>query len=213
MNNQTKQETEQTQGDSKVVDKKTLFWNRVQLILIFVVFIAPIAGAFLYKPTGFINYGDIYTPARPVANLVMQGEGSRVELDSLRRQWILLVRADGNCSKACEDNILKIRQLRFMQNNDMVRIRTLFMHTNLPAERFADLDAKYQPIETYQVEQNDFRQWGEILKLDNAPIEAEVDRIYMIDPAGNLMMSYPASAEPAKINKDIRRLLKTSQIG
>jgi len=35
----------------------------------------------------------------------------------------------------------------------------------------------------------------------------------MIDPAGNLMMSFPSSAEPALINKDIKRLLKASQIG
>jgi len=198
---------------NKVVDSKTLFWNRVQLILIFVVFVAPIAGAFLYKPTGFVNYGDIYTPARPVENLIMNGEGEQIELDSLRRQWVLFVRADGKCSKACEENILKIRQLRFMQNNDMVRIRTLFMHTGLPEAVAKDLDAKYHPIETYQIEMDAFLEWGKILKLDSAPPEAQIDRIYMIDPAGNLMMSYPAGAEPAQINKDIRRLLKASQIG
>lgn len=202
-----------TEQDKMVVDKKTLFWNRVQLILIFVVFVAPIAGAFLYKPSGFTNYGDIYTPVRPVENLTMNADGKPVEFDSFRRQWVLLVRADGQCSSACEENILKIRQLRFMQNNDMVRIRTVFMHTNLSDAVAKDLDAKYQPIETYQVEADAFQEWGKVLKLENAPIEAELDRIYMIDPAGNLMMSYPAGAEPAQINKDIRRLLKTSQIG
>jgi len=196
-----------------VVDKKTLFWNRVQLIMILVVFVAPIAGAFLYKPKAFNNYGDIYSPVRPVSNLVMSGEGGDVELDSFRRQWILLVRAQGACSSACEENILKIRQLRAMQNNDMVRIRTVFMHTGFDPATAADLDAKYQPMESYHVEASSFIKWGEILKLDNAPAEAQLDRIYMIDPAGNLMMSFPSSAEPALINKDIRRLLKASQIG
>ena len=206
--------TEQiNQTDIVVVDKKTLFWNRFQLIMILVVFVAPIAGAFLYKPKAFNNYGDIYSPVRPVANLVMNGEGGQVELDSFRRQWVLLVRANGECSAACEENILKIRQLRAMQNNDMVRIRTVFMHTDLDQSIYTDLDAKYQPMETYQVEKQAFLQWGEILKLDNAPVEAQIDRIYMIDPAGNLMMSFPASAEPASINKDIKRLLKASQIG
>ena len=196
-----------------VIDKKTLFWNRVQLIMIFVVFVAPIAGAFLYKPKAFNNYGDIYSPVRPVANLVMFGEGGEVELDSFRRQWVLLVRAQSSCSTACEENILKIRQLRAMQNNDMVRIRTVFMHTGFDSATVADLDAKYQPMESYYVEPNSFLEWGKILKLDNAPAEAQVDRIYMIDPAGNLMMSFPSSAEPALINKDIKRLLKASQIG
>jgi len=204
---QTDQETEQK------VSGKTLLWNRVQLILILVVFAAPIAAAFLYKPKAFNNYGDIYTPVRPVENLVMQGSKGRVELDSFRRQWVFLVTADGQCGEACEANILKIRQLRFMQNNNMSRIRTVFMHTVLSQEAANDLAAKYSPVESYAVEKGDFERWIKILKLDDAPVEAERDRFYIIDPAGNLMMSYPASADPNIIKKDIKRLLKASQIG
>lgn len=192
---------------------KTLLWNRVQMILVFVVFAAPVAGAFLYKPTSFNNYGDLYRPARPVENLEMISPDGPVELDSFRRQWVLMVKADGECSTACEDNILKIRQLRFMQNNNMTRLRTVFIHTGLSDSVAKDLDAKYSPIETYAVEKLNFDKWTQILKLDGAPIEAEKDRFYIIDPAGNLMISYPATADPGAIQKDIKRLLKTSQIG
>jgi hypothetical protein len=201
------------QNQLSASSKKAQFWNRVQIILVLVVFTAPVAGAFLYKPSSFNNYGDLYVPARPVANLQMQGERGTIELDSFRRQWILLVKADGECSQACEANLLKIRQLRFMQNNDMTRIRTVFLHTGISQAVANDLDAKYSPIETYGVEKNDFNQWVQILTLEDAPIEAEVDRFYVIDPAGNLMMSYPATAEPAAIQKDLKRLLKPSQIG
>lgn len=192
---------------------KTQFWNRLQMIMIFVVFAAPIAGAFLYKPQKFNNYGDLYTPARPVSNLVMRGEDGDVELDSFRRQWIFLITADTSCSEACEENILKMRQLRFMQNNNMTRIRTVFMHTSLAPAVADDLAAKYRPIESYSVESEAFNKWVEILQLQDAPIEANKDRFYVIDPAGNLMMSYPASADPNIMKKDIKRLLKASQIG
>ena len=197
----------------QVVDNKTLFWNRVQILMILAVFTAPIAGAFFYKPKSFINYGDIYTPVRPVENLVMTGAEGPIELDSFRRTWVFLVTANTRCSKACEDNILKMRQLRFMQNNDMVRIRTLFMHTQLPTAVAEDLAAKYRPIEAYSVSFNEFDEWTEVLKVPDAPKEAQVDRLYIIDPAGNLMMSYPAGADPSQIKKDIKRLLKASQIG
>jgi hypothetical protein len=100
-----------------------------------------------------------------------------------------------------------------MQNNDMKRIRTVFLHTGLSQAVASDLDAKYSPFETYAIDKTDFDKWTKILTLDDAPVEAEVDRFYVIDPAGNLMMSYPASAEPAAIQKDLKRLLKTSQIG
>jgi len=195
------------------VNNKVQFWNRVQLIMVLIVFAAPIAGAFLYKPKAFSNYGDIYTPVRPVENLLMNGSEGQIELDSLRRQWIMLVTANGECPEACEKNILKIRQLRFMQNNNMVRIRTVFLHTNLPTIVSDDLAAKYRPIESYSTQVSDFEQWTQVLKLDDAPIEAQQNRVYIIDPAGNLMMSYPAAAEPKQIQKDLKRLLKTSQIG
>jgi len=196
-----------------VVDSKTLFWNRVQLLMILAVFVAPITGAFLYKPKAFNNYGDIYSPVRPVANLVMNGPNGVVELDSFRRQWVFLVTANAKCSDACEKNLHKIRQLRFMQNNDMVRIRTVFMHTQLVPEVAADLATKYSPMEAYDVPFVDYDEWTTILKLPNAPKEAQRDRFYIIDPAGNLMMSYPATADPNMIKKDIKRLLKASQIG
>ena len=193
--------------------RKTQFWNRVQIILVLVVFAAPVLGAFFYKPKAFSNYGDIYTPVRQVANLVMNGSEGVVELDSFRRQWVFLVTANGRCDSACEDNILKIRQLRFMQNNNMQRIRTVFLHTQMLPAVSDDLAKKYSPIESYNTSFDDFHQWTEILKIQDAPLEAQKDRIYIIDPAGNLMMSYPAGSEPGLMQKDIKRLLKTSQIG
>jgi len=183
------------------------------MILIFVVFAAPIAAAFLYQPKKFNNYGDIYTPVRAVSDLQMQGKDGTVQLDSFRRQWVFLITADSDCADACEQNILKMRQLRFMQNNNMSRIRTVFMHTNLNAAVAEDLAAKYSPIESYRVERESFDDWTKILKLHDAPPEANKDRFYVIDPAGNLMMSYPATADPNIMKKDIKRLLKASQIG
>ena len=209
MNNQN----QNSNGTDVQVDPKVLFWNRLQLILVLFVFAAPIAGAFLYKPKAFSNYGDIYTPVRPVDNLLMTGKGGEVELDSMRRQWILLVTANGTCDSVCEENILKVRQLRFMQNNNMVRIRTVFLHINLPVAISDDLAAKYSPIESYSAQADDYEKWIPVLELENAPVEAQRNRVYIIDPAGNLMMSYPAAAEPKQIQKDLKRLLKTSQIG
>lgn len=193
--------------------RKAQFWNRVQIILILVVFTAPIVGAIFYQPTEFNNYGDLYVPARQIQNLTMQSSEGTVELDSFRRQWIFLVTAKDACDEVCEANILKMRQLRFMQNNDMSRIRTVFLHAGLNDSVENDLAAKYRPIESYSVSESEFDRWGEQLLLDDAPEAAQKQRFYIIDPAGNLMMSYPPSADPNLIKKDIKRLLKASQIG
>jgi hypothetical protein len=40
-----------------------------------------------------------------------------------------------------------------------------------------------------------------------------LNRIYVVDPLGNFMMSYPADADPNGIRKDLARLLRASRIG
>ena len=39
------------------------------------------------------------------------------------------------------------------------------------------------------------------------------ERLYLIDPLGNLMMSYARTADPKGIIKDLSRLLKYSRTG
>jgi hypothetical protein len=43
--------------------------------------------------------------------------------------------------------------------------------------------------------------------------EAARDSVYLVDPLGNLMMRYPEGADGKRMLKDLRRLLKVSQIG
>jgi hypothetical protein len=49
------------------------------------------------------------------------------------------------------------------------------------------------------------------------PADKAEDHIYLIDPLGNLMMRFPKESDakdwPAKVNKDIGKLLKASAIG
>jgi hypothetical protein len=47
--------------------------------------------------------------------------------------------------------------------------------------------------------------------MDSGAVEAP--RIYLIDPLGNLMMSYAADAKPKGMLEDLKRLLRLSSIG
>jgi len=53
---------------------------------------------------------------------------------------------------------------------------------------------------------------NDLLKAIPARI-SQHDHIYMIDPLGNLMMRFPKDVDPSLMAKDIKRLLKVSQIG
>jgi hypothetical protein len=41
----------------------------------------------------------------------------------------------------------------------------------------------------------------------------QAPRVYLIDPLGNLMMSYAAEAKPKGMLEDMKRLLRLSSIG
>ena len=138
----------------------------------------------------------------------MSSNNDTVELDTLRRQWLLLVVTADECAESCESNLLKIRQLRLMQGRHMKRIRSIWIHSNANRVNSSEMMMRYQGIESYYVESQALQKWQQALA-----ISPQHNRIYIIDPVGNLILSYPEDADPGGIEKDIRRLLKTSQIG
>ena len=50
------------------------------------------------------------------------------------------------------------------------------------------------------------------MALPLAPVNDRA-HFYLADPRGNVMMRFPANAEPRRMLKDLERLLKASQIG
>ena len=54
---------------------------------------------------------------------------------------------------------------------------------------------------------------GQLLRQIEAVRHAAEPAIMLVDPLGNLMMSFPQSMDPRDILKDLKKLLKISQIG
>ena len=51
------------------------------------------------------------------------------------------------------------------------------------------------------------------LPLPPAGATVPADHVYVVDPLGNLMMRFPAEADPNRMKKDIAKLLRASRIG
>ena len=50
-------------------------------------------------------------------------------------------------------------------------------------------------------------------RLNDADDPLKAERIYIIDPLGNLMMSYSPGVNPRDIHNDLKKLLRGSRIG
>ena len=98
------------------------------------------------------------------------------------------------------------------KNIDRLRRLMLWDAGEVPAQRRAELQANF-PWQTSALLGD--RELGELVGTFAVEGEQPLDsgRIYLVDPLGNLMMSYSVDDAPRGIIKDLHRLLKYSGLG
>jgi cytochrome oxidase Cu insertion factor (SCO1/SenC/PrrC family) len=159
---------------------------------VFIVCAAPFALGWLayefgWGVSGGGNYGELIAP-RPVAEA----------LAPLKGKWVLVTFDAGACDSACEKKLYIVRQVRKAQGKDAERIERLWMITDGAKPR-AELLAAIE---------------GSHTATGNLDFPGErAEHIYLVDPLGNLMMRFPKDPDPARIIKDLQRLLKYSGFG
>lgn len=190
-------------------------WSgRWKLLAVVFVCAAPMLFSYLtyyvIKPTGRTNYGTLIEPQKhpiPAAMGATTLDGKPIALDAYKGKWIMLQVGPGECAQACRDQLVAMRQLRLMQGKEMERIERVWLITDAT------------PIDTMLMRVVDGTR---MLRVPAAsvtswlPVEPGgnvADHTYLIDPRGHLMMRFPKNPEPAKVKKDMYKLLKASAIG
>ena len=94
-----------------------------------------------------------------------------------------------------------------MQGKDMDRIERVWL---VPDQQPIDtlILREFDGVHILRANGNAIDAW-----LPVEPGTSAQDRLYLIDPLGNLMMRYTVDADPNKVKKDIVKLLKASSIG
>jgi hypothetical protein len=202
------------------VSERSTHDRRQQRLLIglALMFFAPLGLAFYlyygrgaWHPAGRVNAGDLIEPPRPMPSLALplQSFGETAP-DFLRRKWTLLYVERGPCAERCRTALYETRQVRLALDRDMDRVQRVFI---------ADGDCcDFQFLS---------RQHPDLLAIRMSPAaapllallprrgtgDAQARGIYMIDPLGNLLMSYAPDAKPKGMLEDMKRLLRLSHIG
>jgi hypothetical protein len=165
-------------------------------------FILPLAVAFFtyyatsWRPAGRVNHGVLITPARALS-----------EASVFQRHWSLVYLGDGACATDCQQTLTVMRQTRLGLNNDMTRVERVFLVTAnccLP-------DALLRQHAGLKV--LDATDAAGIALAREFPEEGRGHSIYIVDPLGNLMMSYDARQNPHGLLEDLKKLLRLSNIG
>jgi hypothetical protein len=177
-------------------------------------FLLPLALAFYtyyatdWRPVGRVNHGTLISPARPLPAVALaRAPGSDgAAAATLRGGWTLVYLGDGACDADCRAALLVMRQTRLSLNNDMTRVARVFLVTGeCCADSARGAEAGLAVL--------DASGSAAAPLLAQFPAAERAHSIYVVDPLGNLMMSYDARVDPHGLLQDLRMLLRLSHIG
>jgi cytochrome oxidase Cu insertion factor (SCO1/SenC/PrrC family) len=178
-------------------------------------FVSYVLLASGWHPAATKNYGELVEPPRPIADVTLRdSDGRAVSFASYRGKWTLLYFGSSECLKACTDNLYKMRQITAAQAMEAHRVQRVFVVTDARARDLLRYTlADYPGTDALFGDPASVRALAMQFRLDTgSPLDA-IDRVYIVDPLGNFMMSYAADADPRGMNKDLARLLRASHIG
>jgi cytochrome oxidase Cu insertion factor (SCO1/SenC/PrrC family) len=187
--------------------------------LFILIFIGPIIVALsLYSSRSYIpeaiSYGHLIQPPIQLENLpLLNAENKPMATKDLYGHWLMLYISPRTCNKLCENNLYKMRQIRKATGKHQLRVeRVILTLTNQNTPTLAKLlQSDYQGTIHIKAKKSALSQF--LQHLPSKELALKQGTLYLVDPLGNVMMSYKPDQKPKGILADLKRLLKASQIG
>lgn len=183
------------------------------MLLVLAVCAAPVIASyftyFVIRPQGRTNYSEFVTPPReiPAALPLHDLKGQAVPATSLHGQWLVVVVAGGACDSRCESHLVLQRQLIETLGKEKERVDKVWLVTDdaMPTPALLKAIEGSRPATVLRVSAAALAQW-----LTPAAGRQVDEHLYLVDPMGKWMMRTPVDPEPAKLKRDLERLLRAS---
>lgn len=175
--------------------------GRRTLILVALVFIAPITLASLlalsgWMPKGRRNYGELIDPPLRVEAVTTLADGGRFVWATPQWHWTVLLRIPPTCDRACREHLDQVGNLRISMGRHAEKIRI----------------AVDQPIPSDSVlgrAQGVYVLSDVPSAIDERVHPARTDlTLALFDPAGYLILRYPEHADLSRVRKDFGKLIR-----
>lgn len=186
--------------------------GRWKMIAVLLCCAAPVVASYftyyVVRPEGRSVYGELIDPQRTLPALSAVGRGGeRVDLQSLRGQWLLVAVADAACNSLCEQQLYFQRQLRESLGREKDRLDRVWLVSDAAPipER---LDHGLRGATVLRVPVADLAKW-----LAPSAGHTLGEHLYVVDPMGNWMMRFPARMDTqgaTRAKRDLDRLLRAS---
>jgi len=196
--------------------------NKITMILLFAMFVAPIVFAvYIFNTNDADSYktknrGNLIRPAKELKNIELQffEDKKPYKLVDQEHQWLMVFNSKGECNDECKRQLVVMRQTRLAQGGEFTRVNRMYLMLDKQSDQFMKEVKEYHPgLAILNGTQAQIDNVISQFTLDDKVDVGKSNRIYIIDPIGNLMMYYEFDANASDIAKDLMRLLKASQMG
>lgn len=180
--------------------------------LILVVILIPLVFAVLvfvqpaWFPLGQTNHGQLVKPPVKirVAGLARPAASAPVPAAYFQGRWTLVYIGGGACRADCKGELYAMRQARIATGEHMRRVQRLYVvsrATRAPPELTSDWPGVSVGVATGPAGARFVRQFTAV---------SPAGGIYIVDPNGLLMMTFPVHANPDGLLKDLQHLLNVN---
>jgi cytochrome oxidase Cu insertion factor (SCO1/SenC/PrrC family) len=186
--------------------------GRKILLILSVVFLLPFTmAATLHlldlRPSGK-SYGDLVQPPRALQIPVLHdAAGKAFKREQWLKKWNVVMMDSTGCAAPCQAQVHLLKQVHTSLNKDIKRVqRVLLVPTEVKSETFIALQKQYPDLLILTGTEAETAKFA-------AEFNVAGGQVYLVDPLGNLMMSYPANMDAKGLFSDLKRLLKNSWAG
>ena len=130
-------------------------------------------------------------------------------MNSLKGKWLLLAADQAECPESCARKLFILRNSHASQGKNVERLARVWFITDDQPVPEKVLEA-YKGTIMLRVKPE---QLAAFLLAAPGAVQTLAEPMWIIDPHANLILQYPANAEPEKVRKDISKLVYNSRIG
>jgi hypothetical protein len=197
--------SELSQNPPSERSKKTFY-------LLILVFILPFTMALLLhffdlKPSGK-SYGHLIQPPKGLQIPALTDiQGHVFKPTRWNKIWSIVTVDSTGCATPCADRLHMLKQVHTSMNKEIDRVqRVLLVPQAINGEAYNEIQKKYPDLIILAGADTTMAKFS-------AEFNAANGGVFLVDPLGNLMMSYPEKFDPKGLRSDLTRLLKNSWAG
>ena len=189
--------------------------GRKILLILAVIFLLPFTVAatlhLLQLKPGGRSYGDLVKPPLSLKFPVLHDvHGKPFGAAQWQKKWSIVTIDTAGCAEACQGQVYMLRQVHTSLGKETHRVqRVLLVPAEIKDEVFNDLQKKYPDLIILVGADAETVKFAGEFNVAGQP----AGRVYLVDPLGNLMMTYSENKDPKGLRKDLTQLLKNSWAG